>query len=35
VTDREVDVVGSVVDLGDGEQRGDRPALDDLEALVV
>ena len=34
VTDGDVDVVLSVVGVGDGEQRGDRPALDDLEAVV-
>ena len=27
-------MVGSVADVRDGEQRGDRPALDDLEAVV-
>ena len=27
-------MVLSVAGLGDGEQRGDRPALDDLEAIV-
>ena len=34
VTDGDVDVVLPVVGRGDGEQRGDRPALDDLEAIV-
>src|SRR5436309_1604 len=34
VTDGDVDVVLPVAGLGDGEQRGDRPALDDLEAIV-
>src|SRR2546430_8940788 len=34
MTDGDVDVVGSIVDLRDGEQRGDRPALDNLEAVV-
>ncbi len=34
VTDGEVDVVLLVAGLGDGEQRGDRPALDDLEPVV-
>ena len=34
VADGDVDVVGSVADLRDGEQRGDRPALDDLEVVV-
>ncbi len=34
MTDGDVDVVVSVADLRDGEQRGDRPALDDLEAVV-
>ena len=34
MTDRDVDVVLPVIGLGDGEQRGDRPALDDLEAVV-
>ena len=34
MTDGDVDVVGSVADLRDGKQRGDRPALDDLEAVV-
>ncbi len=34
MTDRDVDVVVSVADRGDGEQRGDRPALDDLEVVA-
>ena len=34
MTDGDVDVVLPVAGLGDGEQRGDRPALDDLEAVV-
>ena len=34
VTDGEVDVLLQVTALGDGEQRGDRPALDDLELVV-
>ena len=34
MTDGDVDVVLPVAGLGDGEQRGDRPALDDLEAIV-
>ena len=34
MTDGDVDVVLSVAGRGDGEQRGDRPALDDLEAIV-
>ena len=34
VTDGDVDVVLAVVGRGDGEQRRDRPALDDLEAVV-
>ncbi len=34
MTDGDVDVVLSVADRRDGEQRGDRPALDDLEAVV-
>ena len=34
MTDGDVDVVLSVAGRGDGEQRGDRPALDDLEAVV-
>ena len=34
MTDGEVDVVGSVADLRDGEQRGDRPALNDLETVI-
>ena len=34
MTDGDVDVVLSVVGRGDGEQRGDRPALDDLEVVV-
>ena len=34
MTDGDVDVVLSIVGRGDGEQRGDRPALDDLEAIV-
>ncbi len=34
VTDGDVDVVLSVADLGDGEQRRDRPALDDLEVIA-
>ena len=34
VTDGEVDVVLPVAGRRDGEQRGDRPALDDLEAVV-
>ena len=35
MTDRHVDVVVVVAGCGDGEQRGDRPALDDLEPAVV
>ena len=35
MTDGDVDVVLSVVGCGDGEQRGDRPALDELEPVVV
>ena len=34
MTDGDVDVVLSVAGRGDGEQRGDRPALDDLEPVV-
>ena len=34
MTDGDVDVVLSVVGRGDGEQRGDRSALDDLEVVV-
>ena len=34
MTDGDVDVVLSVAGRGDGEQRGDRPALDDLEPIV-
>ena len=34
MTDGEVDVAGPVTGLRDGEQRGDRPALDDLEAVI-
>ena len=34
MTDGDVDVVLCVAGRGDGEQRGDRPALDDLEAIV-
>ena len=34
MTDGDVDVVLPVVGRGDGEQRGDRPALDDLEVVV-
>jgi hypothetical protein len=34
MTDRDVDVVLSVADRGDGEQRGDRPALHDLEVVA-
>ena len=34
MTDGDVDVVLSVAGRGDGEQRGDRSALDDLEAVV-
>ena len=34
MTDGDVDVVLSVAGRGDGEQRGDRPALDELEAIV-
>jgi hypothetical protein len=34
MTDGDVDVVVPVARLGDGEQRGDRPALDDLEAVL-
>ncbi len=34
MTDGDVDVVLAVVGRGDGEQRGDRPALDDLEVIV-
>ena len=34
VTDGDVDVVLSVAGRGDGEQRGDRPALDDMEVVI-
>ena len=34
MTDGDVDVVLPVAGRGDGEQRGDRPALDDLEVVV-
>ena len=34
MTDGDVNVVLSVAGRGDGEQRRDRPALDDLEAIV-
>src|SRR5947209_951354 len=34
MTDRDVDVIFSVACVGDGEQRGDWPALDDLELIV-
>ena len=34
MTDGDVDVVLPVAGLGDGEQRRDRPALHDLEAVV-
>jgi hypothetical protein len=34
MTDGEVDVVLCVFGLGDGEQRGDRPALDDVEGIA-
>ena len=34
MTDGDVDVVLLVAGRGDGEQRGDRPALDDLEPIV-
>src|SRR5215203_4987821 len=34
MTDGDVDVVLSVAGRGDGEQRGDRPTLDELEAIV-
>ena len=34
MTDGDVDVVLPVAGRGDGEQRGDRPALDDLETVV-
>jgi hypothetical protein len=34
MADGDIDVVLPVAGLGDGEQRGDRPALDDLEAVV-
>ena len=34
MTDGDVDVVLPVAGLRDGEQRGDRPALDDLEVVV-
>ena len=34
MTDGDVDVVLPVAGRGDGEQRGDRPALDDLEAII-
>jgi hypothetical protein len=34
MTDGDVDVVLPVTGRRDGEQRGDRPALDDLEAIV-
>jgi len=35
MADGDVDVVGLVIDLGEREQRGDRPALDELEPLPV
>src|SRR3990170_672507 len=34
MADGDVDVVLPVAGCGDGEQRGDRPALDDLEVVV-
>jgi len=34
VTDGDVDVVLSVAGCGNGEKRGDRPALDDLEFII-
>ena len=34
MTDGDVDVVLSVAGRGDGEERRDRPALHDLEAIV-
>src|SRR6202451_4520591 len=34
MTDGEIDAVLPVAGLGDGEQRGDRPTLDDLEAII-
>ena len=34
MADRDVDMVLSVAGRGDGEQRGDRSALDDLEAVL-
>ena len=34
MADRDVDVVVPVADVGDREQRGDRPALDDVEVIV-
>jgi hypothetical protein len=34
VTDGYVDVVVPVAGCGDGKQRGDRPALDDLKAIA-
>ena len=33
MTDGDIDVVLLVVDRGDGEERGDRPALNDLEVV--
>ncbi len=34
MTDRDVDVVLLVAGVGNGEERGDRPALNDLEVIV-
>jgi hypothetical protein len=34
MADGEIDVILPVAGLGDGEQRGDRPALDDVEAAL-
>jgi hypothetical protein len=34
MTDGDVDVVLPVAGRGDGEERGDRPALDELEVIV-
>ena len=34
MTDGDVDVVPLIAGRGDGEQRGDRPALDNLEPIV-
>ena len=34
MTDGDVDVVALIAGRGDGEQRGDRPALDNLEPIV-